>query len=253
MTRLFTDDGDAIPVTVVDVSNNRVTQIKTPETDGYSAVQVTFGKRRASRVNKAAAGPFRQGGVEAGHVLQGIPRHARAACQPEGRRHDRRRHLQGRPECRRDRHAHRQRLCRRDQAPPLLLQPRQPRQLGVAQQAGLDRHGAGSGPRVSRQEDVRPSGRRATHRAESRDRAHRRRAPVAADQGRGSRLRRRRRHGRPRCKSRRASEAGCKPAAKAGNNGTQTDRSNRARPPPTWRRPTPCSDASTTRRWCTRS
>ena len=53
MTRVFTDDGAAIPVTVLDVANNRVTQIKTPETDGYSAVQVTYGKRRASRVTKA--------------------------------------------------------------------------------------------------------------------------------------------------------------------------------------------------------
>ena len=49
MTRIFTDDGKAVPVTVLDVANNRVTQIKTQETDGYSAVQVAFGKRRASR------------------------------------------------------------------------------------------------------------------------------------------------------------------------------------------------------------
>ena len=69
MTRLFTDDGDAVPVTVVDVSNNRVTQIKTPETDGYAAIQVAFGKRRASRVSKPAAGHFAKAGVEAGHVL----------------------------------------------------------------------------------------------------------------------------------------------------------------------------------------
>ena len=69
MTRLFTDDGDAVPVTVVDVSNNRVTQIKTPEIDGYAAVQVAFGKRRASRVSKPAAGHFAKAGVEAGHVL----------------------------------------------------------------------------------------------------------------------------------------------------------------------------------------
>ncbi len=66
MMRIYTEDGDAIPVTVLDVSNNRVTQIKTPETDGYSAVQVTFGQRRASRVNKAAAGHFAKAGVEAG-------------------------------------------------------------------------------------------------------------------------------------------------------------------------------------------
>ncbi|HJP99200.1 MAG TPA: 50S ribosomal protein L3 [Rhodanobacteraceae bacterium] len=69
MTRLFTDDGDAVPVTVVDVSNNRVTQIKTVETDGYAAVQVAFGKRRAKRVSKPAAGHFAKAGVEAGEVL----------------------------------------------------------------------------------------------------------------------------------------------------------------------------------------
>jgi large subunit ribosomal protein L3 len=70
MTRLFTDDGDTVPVTVVDVSNNRVTQIKTPETDGDAAVQVTFGKRRASRVSKPAAGHFAKAAVEAGHILR---------------------------------------------------------------------------------------------------------------------------------------------------------------------------------------
>lgn len=70
MMRIFTEDGDSIPVTVLDVSNNRVTQIKTPEVDGYSAVQVTFGQRRASRVVKAAAGHFAKAGVEAGTVLK---------------------------------------------------------------------------------------------------------------------------------------------------------------------------------------
>jgi large subunit ribosomal protein L3 len=70
MTRLFTEDGDAVPVTVLDVSNNRVTQIKTPETDGYSAVQVAFGTRRPGRVTKPMAGHFAKAGVEAGHVLK---------------------------------------------------------------------------------------------------------------------------------------------------------------------------------------
>ncbi|HTH95494.1 MAG TPA: 50S ribosomal protein L3 [Rhodocyclaceae bacterium] len=70
MTRVFADDGTTIPVTVLDVSNNRVTQIKTPEVDGYSAIQVTFGKRRASRVNKAAAGHLAKAGVEAGEVFK---------------------------------------------------------------------------------------------------------------------------------------------------------------------------------------
>ena len=70
MTRVFTDDGAAIPVTVLDVANNRVTQVKTPETDGYSAVQVAYGKRRASRVTKAQAGHFAKAGVESGVVLK---------------------------------------------------------------------------------------------------------------------------------------------------------------------------------------
>ena len=69
MTRIFADDGTAIPVTVLDVSNNRVTQIKTPDTDGYSAVQVAYGTRRASRVAKAQAGHYAKAGVEAGSVL----------------------------------------------------------------------------------------------------------------------------------------------------------------------------------------
>lgn len=73
MTRIFTDDGDTIPVTVVDVSNNRVSQIKTPEIDGYAAVQLAFGKRRASRVIKPAAGHFAKAGVEGGRVMREFP------------------------------------------------------------------------------------------------------------------------------------------------------------------------------------
>jgi large subunit ribosomal protein L3 len=70
MTRIFTDDGTSLPVTVLDVSNNRVTQIKTASTDGYSAVQVAYGTRRASRVTQAAAGHFAKAGVEAGSILK---------------------------------------------------------------------------------------------------------------------------------------------------------------------------------------
>ena len=70
MMRLFTDDGDAIPVTVVDVSNNRVTQVKTQENDGYVALQLTFGARKASRVTKPAAGHLAKAGVEAGEIIQ---------------------------------------------------------------------------------------------------------------------------------------------------------------------------------------
>lgn len=81
MMRIFTDDGDSIPVTVLDVSNNRVTQIKSADTDGYSAVQVAFGSRRATRVNKAAAGHYAKAGVEAGSVLREFRISAEAAAQ----------------------------------------------------------------------------------------------------------------------------------------------------------------------------
>src|SRR5437879_11577235 len=70
MTRIFTDEVGTQPVTVLDVSDNRVTQIKSAEKDGYAAVQVAFGKRRASRVNNAIAGHLAKAGVEAGHTLR---------------------------------------------------------------------------------------------------------------------------------------------------------------------------------------
>ena len=72
MTRIFTDDGGTLPVTVLDVSDNRVTQVKTAEKDGYAAVQVAFGKRRATRVNKALAGHLAKAAVEAGRVLKEV-------------------------------------------------------------------------------------------------------------------------------------------------------------------------------------
>lgn len=68
MTRIFADDGTSVPVSVVDVSGNRVTQIKTVETDGYSAVQLSSGERRVSRVTKAQAGHYSKAGVEAGRI-----------------------------------------------------------------------------------------------------------------------------------------------------------------------------------------
>jgi large subunit ribosomal protein L3 len=70
MTRVFAEDGTAVPVTVLDVAGNRVTQVKTPENDGYAAIQVTYGKRRASRVAKPQAGHLAKAGVEAGVVLR---------------------------------------------------------------------------------------------------------------------------------------------------------------------------------------
>ena len=81
MMRLFTDDGNAIPVTVIDVSNNRVTQIKTQENDGYVALQVTFGARKASRVSKPAAGHLAKAGVEAGEIIREFRVAAETASQ----------------------------------------------------------------------------------------------------------------------------------------------------------------------------
>jgi large subunit ribosomal protein L3 len=70
MTRIFTEDGESIPVTVLDVSNNRVTQVKSLESDGYAAIQVAYGARRASRVAKPQTGHYAKAGVEAGSILK---------------------------------------------------------------------------------------------------------------------------------------------------------------------------------------
>ncbi|WP_297325153.1 50S ribosomal protein L3 [Nitrosomonas sp.] len=70
MTRIFTENGDSLPVTVIDVSNNRVTQTKNNEIDGYLAIQLSFGQKRASRMSKSIAGHYSKAGVEAGSVLR---------------------------------------------------------------------------------------------------------------------------------------------------------------------------------------
>ncbi|MCI4101898.1 50S ribosomal protein L3, partial [Klebsiella pneumoniae] len=69
MTRVFDEQGVSVPVTVLDMSANRVTQVKSKDTDGYTAVQVTFGQKKANRVNKTEAGHFAKAGVEAGRGL----------------------------------------------------------------------------------------------------------------------------------------------------------------------------------------
>jgi len=70
MTRVFTEDGGSIPVTVIEAAPNRVVQVKTPEGDGYRAVQVTAGERRANRLTKPEAGHFAKAGVEAGDLVK---------------------------------------------------------------------------------------------------------------------------------------------------------------------------------------
>jgi large subunit ribosomal protein L3 len=69
MTRVFTEGGESIPVTVIECSPNRITQVKTVETDGYRAVQVTMGEKKPSRVNKALTGHYKKAGVAAGDGL----------------------------------------------------------------------------------------------------------------------------------------------------------------------------------------
>jgi large subunit ribosomal protein L3 len=69
MTRIFTEEGSSIPVTVIEVAPNKVSQVKTEESDGYAAIQVTRGAKKASRVSKAEAGHFAKAGVEAGSGL----------------------------------------------------------------------------------------------------------------------------------------------------------------------------------------
>lgn len=69
MTRIFTEDGASVPVTVIEVEPNRITQVKAADVDGYNAIQITTGARKASRINKAEAGHFAKAGVEAGRGL----------------------------------------------------------------------------------------------------------------------------------------------------------------------------------------
>jgi large subunit ribosomal protein L3 len=84
MTRVFTDDGVSIPVSVIEVEPNRITQVKSVETDGYSAVQVTVGSRRASRVAKSQAGHFAKANVEAGRGVWELRNDAQEAFEVGG-------------------------------------------------------------------------------------------------------------------------------------------------------------------------
>ena len=84
MTRIFADDGASIPVSVIEVEPNRITQVKSVETDGYNAVQVTVGSRRASRVSKSQAGHFAKASVEAGRGVWELRNDAEEAFEVGG-------------------------------------------------------------------------------------------------------------------------------------------------------------------------
>ena len=73
MTRVFTEEGESVPVTVLEIKPNRVTQIKTPDSDGYTGLQLAYGERRSSRVNKSLAGHYAKAGVAAGSGLKEFP------------------------------------------------------------------------------------------------------------------------------------------------------------------------------------
>ena len=180
MMRIFTDDGDTVPVTVLDVSNNRVTQVKTDSVDGYSAIQVAFGTRKASRVTKPEAGHLAKAGVLAGEVLREFRVTPEIAAEYKPGATLAGGPVRRRPDRRRAGHLDRQGLHRHHQAPQLQLAACIARQQPFAQRAGLDLDGAGPGPCVPGQEDVGPPWRRNRHHAEPRRRAHRRGAPAAA-------------------------------------------------------------------------
>ena len=144
-------------MTVLDVSNNRVTQIKTEASDGYNAIQVAFGSRKASRVSKPEAGHLAKAGVEAGELLKEFRVGADVGPVPSWRH---------RP-CHAVRRARRldvqgtsigKGLRRHHQAPQLQFAARVARQQPLAQRPGLHLDGSGSGSRVPRQEDDRPHG-----------------------------------------------------------------------------------------------
>ena len=188
MMRIFTDEGDAQPVTVLDVSDNRITQIKTADKDGYAAVQVAFGKRRASRVKKPLAGHLAKAAVEAGHTLKEFRAETKDLANLKvggkigveifkvGQKVDvqgttigkgfagviKRHHFGG------NRATHGNSITHA--------------------RAGLDRAAPGSGPRLPRQAHGGPSGQRHAHHAEPGGGAHRYRAPAPAGQGLGPRL-----------------------------------------------------------------
>src|SRR5258706_1725740 len=97
MMRIFKDDGTSVPVTVIDCAGNRVAQIKSKDSDGYVAIQVAFGKRRASRVTKAMAGHFAKARVEAGGQRAAVRGPSQSLADPQVRPRPKVGQVQSRP------------------------------------------------------------------------------------------------------------------------------------------------------------
>ena len=187
MTRIFTDAGETVPVTVIEVLPNRITQVKSVDKDGYRAIQVTYGKNAPAAAVEGRRRSLRQGERRARQVAGRVPPHR------EGRRGPRRRAaeikasiFEGGRRRRRHGHHHRQGLRRHDEAPQLRRPPRLARCLGVAPYAGLHRPAPDAGSRVPGQAHVRPHGRGSPHDREPESRRDRCRAQPAADQRRGA-------------------------------------------------------------------
>ena len=187
MTRIFRENGDSVPVTVIEALPNRVTTVKTAERDGYRAVQVTVGAApKAHRHDEGRSRPLRAGEGRAGPRALGVPARRRRGRGARARRRAQGRPLQEGPVRRRQRHHEGQGLRGRHQAPPLLAPVHVARQLAVAPRAGLHRSAPNAGPRVPGQADGGPPraderARRSTSRS-----SRRRRAQPAARQGRGA-------------------------------------------------------------------
>ena len=164
MTRIFTDAGEHIPVTVLKLDNCQVVGHRTPEKNGYTALQLGAGTAQGEASDPGRARAFRRGQCRAQAQAGRVPREPgqRDRC----RRGDHRRPFRRRPVCRRVRHHDRQGFCRRHEAPQLPRLAGEPRRVGQPPQSWLDRPAPGSGQGVQGQEDGRPYGRRERHHAE---------------------------------------------------------------------------------------
>ena len=175
MTRIFTDAGETVPVTVIEVLPNRITQVKSVDKDGYRAIQVSFGKKRPQLLSKAAAGHYAKANVEPGKSMVEFRLTEKEGADLAVGSRAQGRHLRSGRHCRCHGHHDRQGLRRHDEASQLRRPPRLARCVRVAQNAWLHRPAPDPGPRVPGQAHVGPHGRRAPHGRESEGRRDRRR------------------------------------------------------------------------------
>ena len=171
MTRLFQADGRHVPVTVLQLEEVQVVGRREMDRDGYTAVAARRRQGEGEECRQAAARRVRQGQGRAQGEGRRVPR--RRGCAARRRRDHQRRPFRRRPVRRRLRRDPGQGLCRRDEALGLQGPSRDPRRLGLAPFARLDRPAPGSGQGVQEQEDGRPHGRPQPHPAEPRGRPHR--------------------------------------------------------------------------------